>query len=71
MTEEEKKKLEETVAESILPKLEEARNQGIQIGWYTCCIQMYKDTKDLHSVKAVRKYLKDYSDKMKEKLNIE
>ena len=69
MTDEEKQKIHDLVQDEILEKLEKARMEGIMIGWSTCCQQMYKDTKDLHSVKAVRKYLKDYAEKMKAQID--
>lgn len=68
MTDEEKQKIHDLVEGEILEKLEKARMEGTQIGWYTACTTMYEATKDLHSVKAVRKYLKDYADEMKKRL---
>ena len=68
MTDEEKQSVYDLVQAEILDKLEKARMEGIMIGWSTCAQQMYKDTKDIHNVKDMRKYLKDYAENMKSHL---
>ena len=68
MTDEEKQKVHDLVQDEILEKLEKARMEGIMIGYQVCCQQMYKDTKDIHNVKDMRKYLKDYAENMKSRL---
>ena len=69
MTDEEKQKVHDLVQDEILDKLEKARMEGTLVGWYTACTTMYEATKDMHSVKDVRKYLKDYAESMKAQID--
>ena len=69
MTDKEKQKVHDLVQAEILDKLEKARMEGTLIGWYTACTTMYEATKDMHSIKAVRKYLKDYAESMKAQID--
>lgn len=48
-----------------------AFTEGMMAGWFACCVSMYDETKDLHSAKNYRQFLRNKMEEAKERLTVD
>ena len=62
--------LKEIVEKETKGLWDKAFNEGIMAGWLACCAAMYDQTKDIHNVKDMRKFLRNKRDEARDRLTV-
>lgn len=64
-------KILDAITPVIEKRLNDARNQGVLIGWYSYAIRAYENIKHMDNVEEIKQYFKDEQQKMQKKLELE
>lgn len=48
-----------------------AFTEGMMAGWFACCVSMYDESKDLHSAKNYRQFLRTKMEEAKARLTVD
>lgn len=62
--------LKDVIQPVIQKKLEDARMQGILIGWNSFAIRVYDNIKNMETIEEVKSYLQEEQNKTEEKLKL-